>query len=340
MSIGGVVLVTGSNGFLGTQVVERLIAHGGKRVRALVRPGSDRRKLDAIVAAARPGAVEVVTGGLASPAAIAPLLEDVDVVYHLAAGVRGSPADVFMNTVVPTKHLCEAMLARRPTPTMVLCSSFSVYGVADLARGALLDEDTPLEHQPERRDPYTQGKLRQELLAREYAAKGMPLVVMRPGTIYGPGGGALSGRVGINVPGLFIHLGGRNLLPLTYVDNCAEAIAVAGRTPAALGGTFNIVDDDLVTCRDWLRRYKRDVNGMRSVTLPYPVTRLLGRAVERYSTWSKGQLPPLLTPYKVASSWKGNRFTNERLKSIGWRPLVSTAEGLDRTFAWLGSRAT
>src|SRR5690606_2783769 len=102
-------------------------------------------------------------------------------------------------------------------------SSFSVYGIADQPRGVLVDETTPLETQPMRRDPYSQVKLRQEQLFWDYArAHGLSLAVLRPGVIYGPGGGAMSSRVGLNLPGVFLYLGGRNVLPLTYVDNCAE----------------------------------------------------------------------------------------------------------------------
>ena len=60
--------------------------------------------------------------------------------------------------------------------------------------------------------------------------------------------------------------------------------------------------------------------------------RLASRLVLAYSRWSKGQLPPIFTPYKTASQWKGTRFTNQKLKSLGWRPLVPTDEGLRRAF--------
>ena len=56
--------------------------------------------------------------------------------------------------------------------------------------------------------------------------------------------------------------------------------------------------------------------------------------VERYHTFSRGQLPAIFTPYKTATSWKGNRFDNAKLKGLGWRPLVSTEEGIRRAFEW------
>lgn len=330
-------LVTGAAGFLGAALVDRLLVDGSADVRCAVRAQSNRRRLEAVIAR-HPGArVEVQLGSLASPESAARLLAGIDVVYHLAAGVSGAPADMFLNTVVASKNLLEAAIRREGgPPRFVLVSSFSVYGVADQPRGVVLDEKTPLETQPMRRDPYAQVKLRQEQLFWEYArAHRLSLVVLRPGVIYGPGGGAMSSRVGLNLPGLFLYLGGRNVLPLTYVDNCAEAVALAGRTRDADGQVFNVIDDELLTCRQWLARYRREVRPLRVVPVAYPITQLLAAGIERYSKWSKGQLPPFLTPYKVASSWKGNRFDNRKLKSIGWQPLVPTAEGVRRTFEWL-----
>ena len=77
---------------------------------------------------------------------------------------------------------------------------------------------------------------------------------------------------------------------------------------------------------------------VRSITIPYVGVRLLARAVERYHEHSKGQLPAIMTPYKAAASWGGNRFDNAKLKALGWRPIVSTDEGMRRTFAWLRSQ--
>jgi nucleoside-diphosphate-sugar epimerase len=334
------VLVTGSNGFLGAALIDRLMARGETReVRAMVRAGSDRRRLDA-VAARYPGrALRIVEGSLASADAAARVLEGVQVVHHLAASLRGAAADMFLNTVVTSKNLLEAAARSKSPPRMVLVSSFSVYGVADLPRGAMVDEETPFEASPERRDLYAQVKVRQERLFRDYHAQHhVPLVVVRPGVIYGPGGSALSVRVGLRMPGVFLHFGGSNVLPLTYVDNCAEALCVAADRAGGEGETINVVDDDLPTASAYLARYRREVERLRSVRVPYPVTMAMSALVERYHHWSKGQLPAIFTPYKSATAWKGNRFDNARLKALGWRQVVPTEEALARTFADLAAR--
>ena len=331
------VLVTGATGFLGGSVVARLLAHGEEDLRVIARPGARRDRIEAAHARYPRAHIEYLAANLVSRADAAGAVADVDVVYHLAASMKGAPADMFLNTVVGTRYLLEA-LATRPSARLVLVSSFSVYGVATLPRGAAVNEDTPLEPHPDRRDVYGQAKLRQELLCREHAGKSIgELVVLRPGVIYGEEGAGISARVGLSLFGLFLRLGGKNLLPLSYVENCAEAIVVAGRASAAAGQTYNVHDDDLPTCAAYLAAYEKAVRPMPGISVPYPVLRALSRGLEGYHRWSKGQLPAIFTPYKVAATWGGNRFDNHKIKGIGWRQLVPTSEGMRRTFAWINS---
>jgi nucleoside-diphosphate-sugar epimerase len=327
------VLVTGATGFLGTALVERLLARGEKDVRCFQRAGSDGQAIEALARAHPDARVERFVGTLATTAGAARALEGVGTVYHLAASLAGAPADIFLSTVVASKNLLEALVAAERPPKVVLVSSFGVYGVAGLSPGAFVEESTALEEHPERRDVYSHAKLRQETLFREYQSRhGFPLVVLRPGVIYGPGGSRVSARVGLDLAGIFLFLGGSNLLPLTYVDSCADALVVAGQSAAAEGQTYNVVDDDLVTARQYLSRYRAEVKRLRVVPVPYPALQVLSRMVAAYSRWSKGQLPAIFTPYKTATSWKPTRFTNARLKALGWRPLVPTEEGLRRAF--------
>ena len=330
------VLVTGGTGFLGSSLVERLVLQGQRSIRCLVRPASDLAKLEALRRRHPEAGIEYVTGDLADRGSAARAVAGVDAVYHLAAGMKGGYADIVLNTVVASRNLLEAIVAQG-VAKVVVTSSFSVYGVAGLPRHAMVNEDTPLEPHPERRDPYSFGKLRQERLFHEYQKRaGFQLVVLRPGVIYGPGGGGLSPRVGLRFPGFFMHCGGRNLLPLSYVDNCAEAIAVAGAQPQPTSDeVYNVHDDDLPTCGRYLREYRRSVERLRSVRMPYFGAMAMARFFEWYSAHSRGQLPAFLTPYKASCLWKGNRFDNSKLKALGWRQSVSLEEGLRKMFEYL-----
>jgi nucleoside-diphosphate-sugar epimerase len=327
------ILVTGAGGFLGKQIVERLLAHGQTDLRAMVR---DTAKSDGIrqIAAKYPdAAVEIVAVNLRNPTEIPAAIAGCGIVIHAAAALKGSAAEMFMDSVVASRNLLDAVVLA-PATRIVLVSSFGVFGVAVLDRFALVDENTPMEDRPENRDVYSHSKLRQEQLFWEYRTRQpFELVVLRPGVIYGPGGGHFSTRVGLNLFGTFLHLGGRNPLPLTFVENCAEAIVVAALEPTADGEVYNVIDDDLITANQYLKLYKRQVKKVRSVPVPFSVMMLLSKLVERYSKTSKGQLPAIFTPYKTRVMWGGNRFSNAKLKSIGWKPVISTKDALAQTFA-------
>jgi len=109
---------------------------------------------------------------------------------------------------------------------------------------------------------------------------------------------------------------------------------MAGQRPEADGQTYNVVDDDLVTAKQYLDRYRREVRPLRVLRVPYPLLWLGSWCVESYSTWSKGQLPPVFTRYRTATAWRPTRFTNAKLKALGWAPAVPTGEGLRRAFEW------
>jgi 2-alkyl-3-oxoalkanoate reductase len=326
-------LVTGATGFLGGATLERLLHHGESDLRILARATSTRQRIDALRTQYPSAKLTIIEGSLVHPEQAAAAVQGVDIIYHLAAAPTGAAADLFLNTVVGTKNLLEPLAAMPTLPKVVHVSSFGVYGTAGMDRGALLTEAAPLEPNPEKRDLYSQSKLRQEQLVREYQRQlGFPLVVLRPGVVYGPGGGAISSRVGLSLFGLFLFMGGKNVLPLTYVDNCAEAIAVVGRNPASIGETYNVVDDDLPTASEFLRAYQREVGHLKVVPLPFSATQAMSILVEKYHFWSKGQLPAVFTPYKSKSTWGGNVFDNSKLKAASWQPIVSTADGLKRHF--------
>ncbi|MGC9158932.1 MAG: NAD-dependent epimerase/dehydratase family protein [Terracidiphilus sp.] len=331
------VLVTGAGGFLGARVVERLLVHGYTDIRCFLRDRGKTDKLSALAGSYPEARLELCFGNLRSQADCARAVADAALIVHLAAGLRGAPAELFADSVVASRNLLEALRARHTPPIertrVVLVSSFGVYGVAALGRGARIDENTPLEEHPELRDVYSHSKLRQEQLFREYQRRdGFELVVLRPGVVYGPGGGAFSNRIGLQIGSVFFHLGGNNPLPLTFVVNCAEAIVLAAGDPGSAGQAYNVHDDDLPTASGYLRAYKRRVKKIRSIRLPYPVTSLLARVLEAYRRRSLNQLPGVLTPYKVASAWGGNRFSNAKLHALGWRPLVATREAMADTF--------
>ena len=163
---------------------------------------------------------------------------------------------------------------------------------------------------------------------------GIPYVIVRPGSVYGPGKVSITGRVGIGTFGVFLHLGGSNMIPFTYVDNCAEAIALVGLTE---GGRWRGIQ----------RRGRRSAfeppvfasvqtamwdisHQFMFLALSVTHSAICGSNIR---TWSEGQLPPFLNRNKWHAYWKKTRYSNDKLKTrVGWMPKVPTAEGFRRYF--------
>ncbi|HWZ81730.1 MAG TPA: NAD(P)-dependent oxidoreductase [Terriglobales bacterium] len=331
------ILITGANGFIGLRLVENLLRRGFCNLRCFVRRPSQRQVLEALLARGEFGSarLEVVTGNLLSSDDCVEATRNAAVVFHLAAG-RGEKSfpDAFMNSVVTTRNLLEACLLHKCLRRFVNVSSFTVYANGQ-KKSTVLDESCPVEDRPERRgEAYCFGKVKQDELVSEYGEKfGIPYVIVRPGYVYGPGKTAITGRVGIDTFGVFLHLGGSNQIPLTYVDNCADAIALAGLKKGIDGEIFNIVDDELPSSRDFLRLYKRNVKEFPSWYVPHAMSFGLCYLWEKYSQWSADQLPPVFNRKRWHANWQKTRYSNEKLKArTGWAPQVPMAEGLGRYF--------
>jgi 2-alkyl-3-oxoalkanoate reductase len=337
------ILVTGSSGFVGAKVVATLFEYGFTNLRCFIRPSSRLDRLNDTLSRFQTGKnVELISGDLLSRDDCRKAAEGVSVVYHLAAGIEKSFAGAFMNSALVTRNLMDAFLKHRQPKRFVNVSSFAVYSNLKLNRHALLDETCALEDAPQERfDAYGFGKLKQEELVKEYGRKrNLPYVIVRPGAVFGPGKQALSGRVGINTFGFFIHLGGSNFLPLTFVDNCAEAIVLAGLKTGVDGETFNVVDDELLTSRQFLQAYKQRVKPFFAVRLPYFLAYGMCLLWEKYSKSSKGQLPPVFNRRRCAAEWKGNRFSNEKLRQrLGWKPRVNMKDAMDAFLAQFDSNS-
>ena len=328
-----VILVTGATGFLGPTVVRTLLDRGFRRVRCLTRTAGRETRLPDVDGAAH--RVEVFRGNLLSRDDCVAATRDAAVILHLAAarGEKSFP-DAFLNSVVTTRNLLDASLRHRCLRRFVNVSSLTVYSNARGWR-VPLDESCPVERQPARRsDPYCFAKVKQDEIVTEYGRRfGVPYVIVRPGYVYGRGNEAITGRVGIGTFGVFLHLGGTNTIPFTYVDNCADAIVLAGITGGIDGEVFNVVDDDLPSSRRFLRLYKRAVRRFASIYVPHALSYAACDLWERYADWSEGQLPPVFNRQAWRTYWKRTRYSNDKVKlRLGWMPRVSTAEGLRRYF--------
>src|SRR6266511_1401416 len=172
-------LVTGSTGFLGSHLVERLRA-AGHRVRALARNPNRARFLEGTGA-------EVVLGDVTVPASLAPAVEGVDVVFHTAALVTNwAPWPAFLaTTVAGTENLLEAA-ARAAVARFVHVSTIRVYDDRYCRRHGVVREDAPHGKRGFRHfGHYSRAKVLAEAAVWRWASR-LPVSVVRPAWIYGP----------------------------------------------------------------------------------------------------------------------------------------------------------
>jgi nucleoside-diphosphate-sugar epimerase len=327
------ILVTGAAGFIGRRVVELLLERGFTNIRCFVRPSSEIEPLQEAISK-HPRAV-IQVGNLLSPEDCARAAADAVLIFHLVTGRGKSFPGCFLNSVVTTRNLLDAVVAAKSLRRFVNISSFAVHSNLKLRRGTVFDETCPLEDDLERRyDAYVYGKLKQDEIVAEYhRTHGLPYVTVRPSVVIGPGKEGIPAHVGLGTFGIFLHVGGRNAIPFTYVDNCAEAIILAGLVEGVEGEVFQVVDDDLPTSRFFLRQYRKKVRGFRSLRVPYPFFYLFCALWEKYARWSAEQLPPAFNRRLCAFYWKGHDYSNRKLKErLGWNPRVPMDEALSRYF--------
>jgi len=331
------ILITGSNGFIGTRVVKTLLDYGFSNLRCFIRSSRNLKTLSRAINSSNKVKIEFVSGNLLSLEDCKKATEGVALILHLAAGIEKSFSGAFMNSVVTTKNLLETIIGSKDLKRFLNVSSFSVYSNAKIKRGKLLDESCEVESKPqERGEAYCFGKIKQDETVLEYSKKyNIPFVIVRPGYVIGPGKKSIPPYVGIDTFGFFLHLGGRNKIPLSYIDNCAEAIVLASIKKGVNGQIFNIVDDNLPSSRKFLKMYKKNVGHFNSIYIPYSAFYIFCYFWEQYSKWSNGQLPPAFNRKRCSAVWKGNEYSNQKLKNLlGWKPKVSIDKALDNYFEY------
>jgi nucleoside-diphosphate-sugar epimerase len=320
-------LVTGANGFLGSSIVRRLL-RDGVQVRALVRPG---RALEI-------AGVERCEADICDDAAVTAAVSGCDAVVHAAARVAttGSWEEFAEVNVRGTRRVIRSAVAAG-VRRIVYVSSLSVYAVP--FDGVTITEDAPYESEADARGGYSRSKLAADRLALDAARRGAPVVVLRPGLLYGPGKRPPVARQSFGLAGVKLLLATpRYTLPLAYVDNVADAVLLAARCDAAVGQAFTIVDDN-VRQADYLALY-RAASGetWRSFFLPVGAVALAALVAERGLRLLRRRSP--VTYHQVRRATRSALYDCSRAQRVlGWRPEVGVEEGLRRTFASLQNPA-
>jgi len=326
------LLVTGANGFLGRYVVAEALRRG-HAVRAVVRPKAEVSGIEW----AHHARLEMVRADLRSRVGLEKIVGGVDTVLHLAAAKSGDIYAQYAGTVIATENLLRAMTETN-VRHIVSISSLSVYDYLRLRTFAVLDEDSPLENDAFDRDEYAHTKLIQERLVRDHATtQGWRFTILRPGVIWGKDNW-FTARLGAQAgPRVWFRIGAWARLPLSYVENCAEAVVLAAESETAAWQTLNVIDDETPTQRRYACLLRQRLSPRpRIVPVPWTLMRLIAAfawSINKHLLRGRAKVPGLFVPARLHARCKPLRFSSRRVREVlGWRPRYSLAEAMDRSF--------
>lgn len=325
IEIANPVLVTGAAGFIGSHLVEQLLAEGNTVV-AFDVP-------DAPMPASWRERVRIVHGDVANPDDVRVAMQGIGTVFHTAAIVSDwAPRTAYERvTLQGSRYVFEA--AVRNHTRVLLLSSGSVYG--DKIGRVELREDEPLGRPV---GIYGEYKQKQENLAWEFhRARGMALTVVRPFKVFGPGSKVWVHEVAKNLlAGKPTLINGGNFnTALIYIDNLVDILLLAAALPHAQGRCYNGYDGTRITLRQYLTDLARIIGAPPPKTMPRWLAYALAMTLE--PTWKilHKSSRPLLTRDSLRILSSDYRVSTDRVfNELGFVPRVSYEEGLRRIEAY------
>lgn len=302
----GTSLVTGAAGFLGRHLVAHLV-QCGVRVRAAALPSEDTRAL------ARLG-VDVLRADLTAPDSLGALFTgNVDRVFHLGAICNFStPYAVLRRVNVDGVQRVAALARTAGVRAFVHMSSTSVYGPY---RGVPFVEDAPRAPQ----DDYGRSKRDGEDIVWQAVRDGLPAIVLRPCTVYGPGCTDGAGKVFSRPTALGAIPGnGRQRLANVRVEDVAAAAYHLSLRADSIGHAFNVVDDSQPSIAEALT-LAAEAFGVRAPRFHLPLAVVAVAARVQGVVARRARRIPALEADAVRYLFNDYVVDNARLKAAGYR---------------------
>jgi nucleoside-diphosphate-sugar epimerase len=318
------VLVTGATGFIGRHLVERLIT-AGEHVKALVRPAAQAAWLDAL-------GVEVVRGDIGDADAVARAADKCGVVFHLAATTESSGLlsrlDVEVANIQGAENVTRAAL-RADIERLVFCSSVAVYG--RIVRQRLIDENT--ETDPD--SPYGESKvLGEQVVLSARQCHGLPVVVARISTVWGPGTASWLGLFQSIAAGQFRLIGkGTNYHHIADVSDIVEGLLLCGAVKGVEGRTYNLAGSESVQLKRLVEMIGEEVGTTRFPAYLPAAPLHVYRALDRMAVSLIGRKLPRAD--RLALFLGDRTFDISRARQeLGYAPRIGSKDTIHRMAEW------
>jgi len=309
------VLVIGGTGFIGRALVRRL-CETGQSVRVMARDPlgcpAELRELG----------VEIVRGDFTDEEQVASALEGIRHVYHLARGFGKSHEEYERFDVAPTRRVAELCL-EHGVERFFYASSIAIYYAG---KGAVpIVESTEPHEGMMRTNAYARSKVENEKALRElHHARGLPLVIFRPGVVVGRGGSPYHfGVAGWSYNSVCRLWGkGDNRLPLVLVDDLAKAMVNALDEPGIEGESYNLCGPPALTANEYLDAFEEHA-GLEIKRIPTSSARYFCEALGKWLIKKVGRDPGAVLP--SYGDWEGRSFAatfdcEKARRELDWHP--------------------
>lgn len=346
-------LITGATGFVGGHIAEACVQRG-KQISVIARPQSDTTLLEKLADPPIPplakggtnappplgkggqGGVAIHRGELSDPGLLRQALQEVDVVIHCAAKVGdwGPVAEYRKANVDNLRALLDACKGQALS-RFIHMSSLGVYK-AQHHHGTDETEPLPSRH----RDGYSQSKVEAEQLALQYYKDfGVPVVVLRPGFVYGPRDRVVMPRI---IEGLrrgrvrYPGKRGQRALNTIFVRNLVDAVLLAIDRDQAVGQVYNLTDGEPVSKRRFFEAVADALGLPRpSLTPPYWLAWLVTWMSEKSARLRGAREAPYFNFVRFKFMALNLDFSIEKAKlELGYLPRVRFEDAMYETMAW------
>lgn len=318
-----VAVVTGSNGFVGSHMVDYLIEKGF-HVKSIVRESSNLQWLEG-------KDTELCKCGLMDVEAMKTVFQDADYIFHIAGTTKTNTLDGFIKgNVGLTKNVLEAALGLDNIKKIVVTSSIAAMG--PMPAGEIMDENKeqlPIE-------PYGVSKVEQEKLCHSYMDR-LPISIVRPPVVYGERDvevykyfQTVNGRLR-PVVGLW----GKKALSMVYVTNLVEGLYLAAIKDASKGQTYFFTDP---VDYDWsqIGQVTTRLLNKRSLSLRIPhfiiytvagISQLFSKITGKATLLNIDKARQM-----VAASWMCS--ADKARKELDYKGAIELEEGFKNTINW------
>ncbi len=326
------VLITGANGFVGTNLVKELLTDEGLYIRAMVMENTPTKTLETLKN--DHSDMEIVVANLLDMQSLRKATENIDIVVHLAGIVSDWASKELYEkvNVGGTKNLLNAAEQNR-VRRVIFMSSLTVHA---LSGHRFDDENTPKDMQ---KMSYGVSKIRAENLVSQWAesVQGRDYAIVRPGfIIYGPyDRTSFVKALDAILSGAFALINkGKSLISYVYSENLAYGIHQLIGAPC-VEGPYIILDGNL-SWKNWVDTWCKAAQAKNiDFSVPYWLIAPFVFLMEKLFKFFGSKKGPPLTMYRISIPRRDLAFQNEKMKKqIGYLPPISFEKSVEKTLRY------